>query len=135
MSSRRAQLLRLAVVLWAGSLWALALWITPVLFRLAPSRVLAGQMAGALFRAETLLTLVVAALVAWIHGRSRGLGLYLAVALLAANDFIIRYLMQLSKVQGQVLGLGFGAWHGVSTALYLIACAAAVSVVWQDDLR
>jgi uncharacterized membrane protein len=43
--------------------------------------------------------------------------------------------MRAAQIQGSVAGLGFGAWHGVSALLYLVACIAALLLVWQDDFR
>ena len=32
-------------------------------------------------------------------------------------------------------GLTFGAWHGVSAVLYVVACLAVLLVIWKEDLR
>jgi uncharacterized membrane protein len=31
--------------------------------------------------------------------------------------------------------LGFGAWHGISACLYLIACLLVLVLVWKDAAR
>lgn len=135
MNGVAGRLMRVLGVLWAGSLWAMALWIAPLLFRWAPDRHAAGVIAAGLFRAQTLVSVVVAALAWWRLGFKRSRGVQLATALLVINDLFIRYLMDYVKVKGEFLRMGFGGWHGVSAAMYLIACLAALSVVWNDDLR
>ena len=135
MSGVSNRLLRLGSVLWAGSLWSLGLWVTPTLFRLLPERHVAGLVAGNLLRIQAAVTVLLAAICLWRLGLQRARGLYLAALMLVINELIIRWLMDLSKTKGQILGLGFGGWHGVSVTLYLVACLGAVSVVWQDDLR
>ena len=54
------------------------------------------------------------------------LGLYLAAALLAVNEWGLRRLMELARSAGAAWGLRFGAWHGVSALLYGGACLAAL---------
>ncbi len=135
MNALTGKLARLALVLWAGSLWALALWTAPLLFKLAPDRHAAGVIAAGLFQAQTYLTLALAAAVAWRHDRRRFGAIYLAALLLAINEFLIRRLFDYIRVNGEVLGLGFGGWHGVAGGLYVVACAAAVSLVWNEDFR
>ena len=135
MSALAAKASRLLVVLWAGSLWSLALWVAPLLFKWAPDRHAAGVMAGGLFRVQTWLTLAVAVVALWRYGRQRCRAIYLAAALLAVNEWIIRYLMNYVKEKGELLGLGFGGWHGVWAALYAGACLAAALTVWNDDFR
>jgi hypothetical protein len=121
-------------VLWAGSLWSV-LWVTFVLFHDQPDRHLAGLLAGRLFTIETALGVGVAALALVLPGRSRFLWGYLAAALLALNEWGLRPIMAQARLHGSSFGLGFGAWHGVSTLLYGLACLAVVVLVWNDDLR
>jgi Domain of unknown function (DUF4149) len=125
---------RVALVLWAGSLWSL-LWVVAVLFRSLSDRHLAGQLAATLFSIETYLTLAVAALAALLPPRRRFKWVYLAASLLATNEWILKWVMRAAQIEGSVAGLGFGAWHGVSALLYLVACIAALLLVWQDDFR
>jgi Domain of unknown function (DUF4149) len=133
--SLSSRLARLLLVLWAGSLWSLALWTAPLLFKLAPDRHAAGVIAAGLFRVETFLTLALAVVSLWRHGRQKFRLIYLAALTLLINEFIIKRLLDFVRVNGEVLGLGFGGWHGVSAVLYLVACAAALLVVWNDDFR
>ena len=129
------KLSRLILVLWAGSLWSLALWVAPLVFKLAPDRHAAGVVAAGLFQAETYLTLVLAVIALWRFGRRRFRAIYVAAALLAINEFIIKKIFDYVRVNDELGGVSFGGWHGLSAAIYVAACVAAVLVVWQDDFR
>jgi hypothetical protein len=129
------KLFRVVFVLFAGSLWALALWIAPTLFFAQGDRHLAGLLAGRLFSVETYLGLGTAALALLVPGRLRMRWLFVAAGLLAVNEFLLKRLMESAHDRGAVLGLGFGAWHGASAGLYLLAALATLSVVWQDHFR
>ena len=138
------KLWRVLLVLWAGSLWALALWVTWTLFKLQPDRHLAGVLAARLFTVECYLGILVAALslvmrgdVSAGHGRVRRrfIGGYVAAALLAINEWGLRPVMEAARVNGTALGLGFGPWHGVSAILYIIACVGVLLSVWNEDFR
>jgi hypothetical protein len=122
------------MVLWAGSLWSL-LWVAATLFNLQSDRHLAGLMAARLFQIETYLGLGVAALAIALPGRTRYYWVYFAVAVLAMNEWILKRVMSLAQAHGTAAGLGFGAWHGVSAALYVLACLAVLLLVWKEDFR
>jgi len=122
------------MVLWAGSLWSL-LWIVAVLFHAQSDRHLAGLLAARFFQIETYLGLGVAALAILLPGRTRFFWAYFAAALLAANEWILKRVMHLAQTHGTAAGLSFGAWHGVSAVLYLMACIAVLILVWKEDFR
>jgi len=122
------------MVLWAGSLWSL-LWVAAVLFRAQSDRHLAGLLAARFFQIETYLGLGVAALAILLPGRSRYFWAYFAAALLAMNEWILKRVMHLAQTHGTAAGLSFGAWHGVSAVLYLMACVAVLILVWKEDFR
>ena len=122
------------LVLWAGSLWSL-LWVAATLFNSQSDRHLAGLMAARLFQIETYLGLGVAALAIVLPGRTRYYWVYFAVAVLAMNEWILKRVMSLARAHGTAAGLGFGAWHGVSAALYVLACLAVLLLVWKEDFR
>jgi Domain of unknown function (DUF4149) len=128
-------LFRVAFVLFAGSLWSLALWVAPTLFFEQPDRHLAGFLAARLFSLEAYLGLGVAALALLTPARSRLRGLYGAAALLALNEFVLRRLMERAQSHGTALGLGFGAWHGLSAVLYALAALGVLLIVWNENLR
>lgn len=124
---------RVLLVLWAGSLWSVGLWVTPTLFFGQPDRHLAGTLAGRIFTVEAYLAAGVALLALALPGRSKFLWGYLAAGLLAINEWGLRPLMAAARTHGTFAGLTFGAWHGVSTLLYVLACLALLSVVWNQD--
>jgi Domain of unknown function (DUF4149) len=126
---------RVLFVLWAGSLWSLAAWVTPTLFYTQSDRHLAGVLASKLFSIETYVGLAVAVLALLLPGRSQFVWGYLAVALLAINEWGVKRIMMLAQTRGAVAGLTFGAWHGVSALLYVVACLAVLLLVWNEDFR
>jgi len=121
--------------LWAGSLWSLAIWVAPTLFFAQSDRRLAGVLAGRLFSIETYLSLAVGAIALVLPGRTRFLKGYLAVGLLAANEWVIKRFMTDAHARGAVYGLTFGAWHGVSQVIYILACLLVLLLVWNEDSR
>lgn len=125
---------RVLVVLWVGSLWSLALWVAPTLFFAQPDRHLAGLLAARLFAVETYLGMAVAALGLAVPGRGRPWAVYVAVALLAINEWVLKRLMEQAHAQGAALGLSFGAWHGVSAVAYLIGCLLVLWMIWRQPL-
>ena len=128
-------LFRVLLVLWAGSLWSVAFWVAPTLFFAQSDRHLAGMLAGRMFTVEAYLAVAVAVLAVMLPGRSKFLWGYAAAALLAVNEWALRPLMETARARGAFGGLTFGAWHGVSTVLYALACLALLSVVWNQDRR
>ena len=129
-----ARVLRILVVLWAGSLWSLT-WVTYTLFHAQTDRHLAGVLAGPLFSVETYIGAGVAVLALLLPGRTRFTWGYVAAALLAVNEWALRPVMAAARAQGAFAGLTFGAWHGVSAVLYLLACLAVLRLVWNEDFR
>jgi hypothetical protein len=121
-------------VLWAGSLWSLA-WVTSTLFYGQADRHLAGVLAGRLFSIETYVGLAVAVLALLLPVRTKFLWGYLAAGLLAFNEWVLKRIMSDAHLHGSKFGLGFGAWHGVSAVLYLIACLALLRLVWNENFR
>jgi hypothetical protein len=126
---------RVLMVLWAGSLWSVAAWVAPTLFHAQSDRHLAGFLVAKLFSMETYLGLLVAALAIILPGRGRFYWAYFAAAVLAMNEWILKRAMTLAQSHGAAAGLSFGAWHGVSAVLYLLACFAMLVLVWNEDFR
>jgi hypothetical protein len=121
-------------VAFAGSLWALAAFVAPTLFYAQPDKHLAGVLAARLFTVETGLALAAAALALLTPVRGKYLLGYVAAALLAVNQWALKPVME-HALHGKVLGLGFGAWHGVSALLYIGACALVLVVTWRESFR
>ena len=93
------------------------------------------MLAGRLFSIETYLSLAVGAIALVLPGRTRFLKGYLAIGLLATNEWIIRRFMTDAHARGAVYGLTFGAWHGVSQVIYILACLSVLLLVWNEDSR
>jgi hypothetical protein len=126
---------RVVLVLWAGSLWSVGLWVTPILFSAQSDRHLAGILAGRVFSIETYVGVAVAVFALLLPGRATFVWGYLAAALLAINEWALRPVMVVARAQGSAAGLTFGAWHGVSAVIYLLACFAVLVLIWREDLR
>jgi len=127
--------LRVALVLWAGSLWSMAAWVAPTLFYSQGDRHLAGLLAARLFTIETYVGVGVALFAFILPGRSRFLWGYLAVLLLAINEWGLKRAMSAAQAHGTAAHLSFGAWHGIGAILYLAACAGVLFLVWKEDFR
>ena len=126
---------RVVLVLWAGSLWSVGLWVTPILFSAQPDRHLAGMLAGRIFSIETYVGIAAAALALMLPDRDRFLWGYVAAATLAVNEWALRPIMAAARVNGSAAGLTFGAWHGVSAVIYVAACLALLAAVLRRGLR
>jgi hypothetical protein len=126
---------RVLLVLWAGSLWSLAIWVAPTLFSAQSDRHVAGLLAARLFTVETYLGVAVAVLAMLLPGRAKFVWGYLAVALLAINQWMLKPVMAAAHARGAVAGLTFGAWHGVSAVIYVLACLAVLLLIWKEQFR
>jgi len=122
----------LLCVLWAGSLWSLA-WVASVLFHAQSDRHLAGALVGRLLRIETYGGAALAAIALLLPNRGKFKWGYVAAALLAAIEWGLKPVMARAQERGTAFGLGFGAWHGVSALLYLLACLAVAVLLWKDS--
>jgi len=122
-------------VLWAGSLWSLAAWVAPTLFYAQGDRHLAGVLAARLFSIETYAGVGVAVLALLSPSRTKFVWGYFAAVLLSINEWVLKRFMEQAHAHGTVAGLGFGAWHGVSAVLYVLACLAVLRLVWNEDFR
>jgi hypothetical protein len=141
----RFRLFRVLLVLWAGSLWSLAAWVALTVFHMLGDPRLAGPIAARLFSIETYLGLAVAAAALALPARRRLRMLYAAVGLLLVNEWLLKPFVNAALAdggargapfaQGRALGLTFGAWHGLSSAVYLAACACVLCVIWREPYR
>jgi hypothetical protein len=126
-----ARLFRVLMTLWAGSLWSVV-WVAAALFRYL-DRHTAGFIATRLFSVETYLGLAVAALALLLPDRGRFRLGFLAVALLAINEWLLKRVMNAALSHGSAWGLSFGAWHGVSAVLYVLACLCVLIMIYKDE--
>jgi hypothetical protein len=124
---------RVLMALWVGSLWSL-LWVAAVLFQFLTDRHIAGLIAARLFSIETYLGLAMALLALLLPLRARFLLGFVAVALLAVNEWILKAAMAHALTHGTAY-LSFGAWHGISAALYVLACLCVAVMIYKDEYR
>jgi hypothetical protein len=88
--------------------------------------------AARLFSIETYVGLGVAALALLLPERRKFVAATWRRHLLAVNEWILKPLMAQAHASGGVLGLSFGAWHGVSALIYVAACVAVAVLVWRE---
>ena len=142
----------LVATLWAGSLWTIGFIVAPTLFATLSDRVLAGNIAGSMFRAEAWLSIVCAlvllALLQWSPGalelkRRRLLGALVLSMLVCAllSHFGISPLMAELKAQAQgasgimdeAMRSRFGMLHGVSTVIFAVQSLLAGVLIWKQQ--
>jgi hypothetical protein len=137
--------LRLIVTsLWAGSLWTVGYLVAPVLFSTLPDRVLAGSIAGSIFRIEAWLSLgcglvLLAMIVFDDASRERRSLLRLIVVMLLC--VMVGYfglqpwmaaLREAAGPSGVMEGAArtqFGILHGVASLIYLFQSLLASVLV------
>ena len=137
----------IAVTLWTGGLWAVGLLVAPLLFHTLADRSQAGLLAGQFFTAMGYVGLGCGAyLLLFRLARFGGQAFaqlffwsaLLMMALSAAGQFGVQPIMAGLKQQAlpaevmqSLLRSRFAAWHGVSSALYLIECLLGLVLVVQ----
>ena len=142
----RARLL--IATLWVGSLWTVGYLVAPTLFATLSDRVLAGTIAGSLFRIEALLTLVcgVALLLLFCYRtandsaplRKTLLKLTLAMLLCTLIGYFglqpfMASLRAAAASTGGVMDAAaktqFGILHGVASGIYLIQSLLGLALI------
>ena len=138
------KLLALLMVFWLGMQWSAGYVVAPLLFQTLP-KVTAGQLAGSLFHIVSYVGLFTCALL-WLSLRQQvrhrvwnlalGRVLLLLLLLLAVNEWVISPVIAAHKAQTShwlltLLGGSFGAWHGVSAAVYLLISLLGVWLAWR----
>ena len=140
----------LIATLWAGSLWTIGFVVAPTLFGTLSDRVLAGNIAGSMFRAEAWLSIACAALLLallqWAPGaleprRRRLLGALVLSMLVCAlvSHFGITPLMAELKAQApsgimdDAMRSRFGMLHGVSTLVFAVQSLLAGILIWKQQ--
>lgn len=138
----------LLLTAWVGSLWGVGYVVAPILFQIAPSRVLAGEIAGHCFWWVGVIGLVCGALLLPLaltappsRDRARGVALVLVLA--------VGSLLQLFYFQPHIAAIKaaigpvdpalspaatlFARWHGFSSVAYLLqSLAGALLVAWGE---
>ena len=151
----RAYLLNLArtllVTLWAGSLWTVGYVAAPLFFITLQDRILAGTMAGTLFRAEAWLSLACGLLLLAIfradpYLSSRNSCTRLVIGMLLCvlvGHFGLQPFMadiraaaaQAGGVMDEAMRARFGLLHGVASFIYLIQSLLAVALVSRSRVN
>jgi hypothetical protein len=144
MFAARARLL--IVTLWVGSIWTIGYLVAPTLFATLPDRVLAGSIAGALFRVEAWVSVACAVLLIVLSGvpkdkfgdRKRDVSVGLVVAMLACTLVgyfgLQPFMAELREAaKGGAMDsdakMRFGILHGISSAIYLVQSLLGVALV------
>lgn len=137
----------LVATLWAGSLWTIGYLVAPALFSTLADRVLAGTIAGQLFRIEAWVSVACAALLiaSLIFGnaesrppRQRRL-LFIILAMLfctLAGYFGLQpFMAEVREAAGpggvmdSALRAKFGILHAASSAFYLVQSIFGIALV------
>lgn len=135
----------LLVTLWAGSLWTVGYLAAPLLFATLPDRMLAGTIAGSLFRAEAWLSLACGILLLAIFRsdttlQSRAICIRIVIGMLVCvvvGYFGLQPFMaeiraaaaQAGGVMDDAMRMRFGVLHGVASVIYLLQSVAAIVLV------
>jgi hypothetical protein len=145
MFAARARLL--LATLWVGSLWTIGYLVAPTLFMTLPDRVLAGSIAGSLFRIEAWVSvfcgIALIVLIAMAKnepgGTRRKTCLYLVFGILAGTLIGYFGLQPFMAALREAAGPGgvmdtnaktqFGILHGLSSGIYLIQSLLGVALI------
>jgi hypothetical protein len=133
----------LVATFWVGSLWAIGYVVAPTLFATLADRVLAGTIAGSLFRVEAWLSLVCGVILTLLvtrvsvteqapATRKRILQLIAAMMLCTLVGYFglqpfMAAIRESSAAAGGMSGdakLHFGILHGAASAIYLLQSLA-----------
>ncbi len=148
----RAYLLNLArtllVTLWAGSLWTVGYLAAPLFFITLQDRILAGTIAGTLFRAEAWLSLVCGVLLVtifradpYLPSRNActrlviGMLLCVLVGYFGLQPFMAEIraaAAQAGGVMDEAMRARFGLLHGLASVIYLLQSLLAVLLVTKS---
>lgn len=143
----RARLL--IATLWVGSLWAIGYLVAPTLFFTLDDRVLAGSIAGSMFRIEAWLSLFCALLLVATNrfasgergdaSKKRLQWLVLGMAACTVLGYfglqpfmaVLREAAGPGGVMDSAARAQFGVLHGVSSTFYLIQSVLGLILIWK----
>jgi len=136
----------IVLAFWAGSLWTICGVVAPTLFALLDDRSLAGRLAGRFFDLATLIGVVCAVILFAptllqssstrryvMPGRYTRLLVLVTAGLPVLSKVALSPLMEQARAAGNMAR--FGALHGAAAGLFMLACAAALAVVWNFSQR
>lgn len=133
---------QLLQTLWVGGMLAVGYLAVPILFHSLDDRRLAGELAGQMFTAMSvvglvcggalLLSAVIAAKSGWLKTR-RVQVLVVMLVLVAVGAFVLQPMMESLKATGLIPGSDassqFGRLHGISSMLYLVNSLLGIYLV------
>lgn len=142
---------RLTAAFWVGSLWTVGYLVAPTLFATLADRVLAGTIAGSMFRVEAWVSVFCAVLLIALltlsapasGSRRRKLLPSLILGMLACtlvSHFGLQPLMAALREAAGPSGamapdakMQFGILHGISSAIYLLESLLGVALLLALD--
>ncbi|MCG6886303.1 MAG: DUF4149 domain-containing protein [Proteobacteria bacterium] len=133
---------RILLTLWVGGMWTVGYIVTPTLFNMLESRMLAGDVAGRLFTLLSYLGLISGAVlltgqlyrstVDWQRNWRVGV-LLLMVLVIVIGEFVLQPMMAQLKETGLIKGSDaasqFGRLHGVASLLFLLNSLLGLALV------
>lgn len=140
-----ARIRLLIVTLWAGSLWTTGYMVAPTLFATLPDHVLAGTIAGNLFRIEAWLSvacaIAVLAFSQWVkqdahEKKVQRVLVFTMLTCTVLGYFVLHPFMSAlreaagpSGVMNSNTRVQFGILHGISSGFYLIQSLLGAALV------
>ena len=117
----------LIVTLWAGSLWTVGYLVAPTLFATLHDTVLAGTIAGSVFRSEAWLSMALGVVLLGVLALSKDVTQQrrklLAIVVIAMLLCVLVNYFGLGPVMAEAKQAGdrskFGTLHGISMVIYL----------------
>ena len=137
----------LIITLWAGSIWTVGYLAAPTLFATLTDRVLAGTIAGSMFRIEAWLSLACAALLYVLFAMEQPtpgrrvcqrLGLAMVLCVLIGYFGIQPLMAGLREAAGPAgvmegaARTQFGLLHGAASLIYLLQSVLAAMLVLKS---
>lgn len=136
----------LVTTFWAGSLWTVGYVAAPTFFLTLSDKVLAGTMAGSLFRVESWISMACALILMVLLAADKALqnnrkGLLLVVLAMLACTLLMQFgmhpmlaaLRESAQASGGVMSAEikarFGMLHGISSGIYLVQSLLAIVLV------
>ena len=130
---------------WAGSMWAIGYIAAPVVFKLIPDKILAGNVAGQMFAVTAYVGMVCAVwLLLWCRMKFRVSMFRQAIVwiivvmlgLTLIGQFAIQPLLISLKQQALPMPVmqsefaaQFGMWHGISSLMFLVASVLGAAML------
>ncbi|RZI43014.1 DUF4149 domain-containing protein [Herbaspirillum sp. HC18] len=139
----------LIATLWVGSLWTIGYIVAPTLFATLADRMLAGMIAGSLFRIEAWLSVACAIAIAVLLKAASGDNdvkagkqiLWIVLAMLGCTLIGYFGLQPFMAALKETAGPGgvmpeesraqFGILHGIASVFYLIQSLLGVALIWK----